>query len=344
MKIKNKIISDDSATYVIAEIGINHNGSISKAMKMIDYAAESGCAAVKFQTFYLDEMLLKNTKLANYQKKTGFQNMTDLLRKYNLSYESFKVIKKYCDKKKITFLSTPFDEKSAIFLNKIDVPAFKISSGDIDNFLLLSTIKKFKKPIILSTGMSVISEVKNTVKFLSLKRNELAILHCISDYPTKVSDTQLANILLLKKMKYVVGFSDHTMGDNSSCVAVALGANIIEKHITLDKNLPGPDHVCSLSCKDLQKFVENLNNVKTSISKTLRKLTKQEEITKLVARKSLYFRKDLNKNHKIKYDDLISLRPFNYGISPSMYKKIVNKKLSQKVKKYSKIKFSNIKN
>ena len=125
---------------------------------------------------------------------------------------------------------------------------------------------------------------------------------------------------------------------------MALGANIIEKHITLDKNLPGPDHVCSLPCKDLKKFVENLNNVKISISSTLRKLTKQEKITKLVARKSLYFRKDLNKNHKIKYDDLISLRPFNNGISPSMYKKIVNKKLSQKVKKYSKVKFSNIKN
>ena len=231
MKIKNKIISDNSPIYVIAEIGINHNGSVSKAMKMIDYAIESGCSAVKFQTFYLDEMLLKDTRLAEYQKKTGFQNMTDLLKKYNLSYESFKIIKKYCDKNKITFLSTPFDEKSAIFLNKIDVPAFKISSGDIDNFLLLSTIKKFKKPIIISTGMSLISEVKNTVKFLSLKRNKLAVLHCISDYPTKVSDTQLVNILLLKKIKYVVGFSDHTIGDNSSCVAVALGANIIEKQI-----------------------------------------------------------------------------------------------------------------
>ena len=121
--------------------------------------------------------------------------------------------------------------------------------------------------------------MRNTVKFLSLKRNELAILHCISDYPTKVSDTQLANILLLKKIKYVVGFSDHTIGANSSCVAVALGANIIEKHITLDKNLPGPDHVCSLPCKDLKKFVENLNNVKTSISSTLRKLTKLERLT-----------------------------------------------------------------
>jgi|TARA_B100001971_G_C18015802_1_gene444760 sialic acid synthase SpsE len=192
--------------------------------------------------------------------------------------------------------------------------------------------------------MSLISEVKNTVKFLSLKRNKLAILHCISDYPTKISDTQLANILLLKKIKYVVGFSDHTLGESSSCVAVALGANIIEKHITLDKSLPGPDHVCSLPCKDLKKFVENLNNIKKSISSRIRKLTKQEEITKLIARKSLYFKKDLNKNHKIKYDDLISLRPFNNGISPSLYKKIVNKKLSQKVKKYSKIKFSNIKN
>jgi N,N'-diacetyllegionaminate synthase len=343
MKIGNKIISNNHYPFIIAEVGLNHNGSLKIAKKLIDCAVSAGCDAVKFQTIKIDKLLLNNTPLANYQKKNKSKNMYDLIKKNNLTFDQFLNLEKYCKFKKITFLSTPFDEESAIFLKRLNIPAFKISSGDNDNFLLLSLIKKFKKPIILSTGMSTTSEVKKTINFLKLKRDKLAILHCISDYPTSIDETQLFNINLLKKFGYNIGFSDHTIGKLSSSVAVGLGANIIEKHITLDNNMKGPDHQMSLPTSKLKDFVQELKSIKKSFFKKERTLTTKEKLTKKVAKKSLYFKSNLKKNHRIKVFDLISLRPTNNGISPSEYKFFINKILKKDVMKYQILKRKNFK-
>lgn len=327
--------------FLIAEIGVNHNGNYSFAIKLIDSAKRAGFDAVKFQTFIPEQMTHSKTKLAEYQKKTKFKNMQLMLKKYNFSHEQFYELKKYCDKSKIIFLSTPFDLESAIFLNKINVKAFKISSGDLDNFYLLSEIKKFKKPIIISTGMANNEEIKKTIKFLKLPKSKLAILHCISDYPTEIKNTFFSNFNFLKKFKYTVGFSDHTLGSVSSSIAVALGSTFIEKHITLNNKMNGPDHACSMQVSELESFVKTLRDVRTSITSP-RILTSSEKNTVKVARKSLYYAKNLKKNSSIEFKDLIPLRPASNDISPKFYKFFLGKKIKHSVKKNTPVKISDI--
>lgn len=346
MIIGSKEISNKSEPFIIAEIGLNHNGSIKNALKMIDYAVDAKCSAVKFQTINVDEALIPNTPLAKYQikdrKKT---NMNNLIKKYNFNLDKFYFLKKYCDKKKIIFLSTPFDFQSALFLNNIKVKAFKISSGDNDNYPFLEFIKKFKKPMIISTGMSLNAEINNMLKYLKLDTNRLALLHCISDYPTKLSETQLTNIYQLKKFGYNVGFSDHTIGEISSCLAVSHGANIIEKHITLDRNMEGPDHKVSLECKNLKNFVKNLKEVKNIfLINEKRYLTSGEKNTLIKAKKAIYFNKNLNKNCLININDLKFSRPRSNGLPPSLVKKIIGKRLNKKVVKNELVKFQILKN
>ena len=338
INIENTIISKKSKIYTIAEIGVNHNGLINNAIKMINFANEAGFNAVKFQTYDVNEMLTDRANLANYQKKTKFQNMKSMLKKYSLTFDQFNKLKAYCKRKRITFLSTPFDVKSAIFLNKINVSAFKISSGDLNNFHLLSKIKKFNKPIILSTGMAVEKNVVETINFLKLSKKRLAVLHCVSDYPTKIENSFLSNINHLKKLGYIVGFSDHTIGDVVSCSAVSLGAKILEKHITLNKNMNGPDHKSSMECKNLKEFIFKVQAINKSISYKKRKLTKEEFITQKVAKKSLYFSKNLEDNHVINFEDIVPLRPVENGISPEKFRHFIGKKIKRKVKKFTLVK------
>jgi N,N'-diacetyllegionaminate synthase len=328
---KNKI-------FIIAEIGVNHNGNFNNAIKLINHAVDANCNAVKFQTFNPDKLLKKNTELAEYQKMNSkFKNMYDLIKRYTFSYEQFYKIKKYCDKKKIIFMSTPFDNDSAIFLNKIGMKIFKTSSTDNQNFLLLDLIKSFKKKIILSTGMLLNNQLENTLNYLSIKKSMLNILHCISDYPTKIEDSQLGNIKNLMKYGYDVGFSDHTEGHICSCIAVSMGASIIEKHITLDKSMKGPDHSSSLLSSELSQFVYNLNG--TSISKNTKKriLTYNEKKLLQTAKKSLYYSSNLQKNHILKKENIIPLRPFNNGICPSKFKLVLGKKLIRDVENGKKL-------
>ena len=222
--------------------------------------------------------------------------------------------------------------KSAIFLNDIGIKVFKISSGDLDNFHLLSKVKKFGKPIIISTGMAGHKLIEKTINFLKLPKSKLAILHCISDYPTHLKNTYLSNIKYLKNFGYNVGFSDHTIGNISSSIAIALGATII--NITISRKMNGPDHHCSMPIKELKNFVTILKDVKTSISST-RELTKLEHKTSKIVRKSLHYSKNLKKGSKIKFQDLIPLRPADNNISPNQYKKFIGKKLERNKNKFS---------
>ena len=343
IKIDNKKISNKSLPFIIAEIGINHNGNINNAFKLIDYAVAAKCDAVKFQTINIKNLMVKNTPLAKYQKKTRFKNMNDLIRKYNLEYQDFVKLKNYCNKKGIIFLSTPFDIDSANFLNRINVPAFKISSTDNDNVFLIETIKSFNKPVILSTGMTKINELKKILKIIKFKKNKLAILHCVSNYPTDLKDTKLGAIEQIKEFGYQVGFSDHTIGSSAAIAAIAKGAVIIEKHITLNNNMEGPDHDASLDCKKLAKFVKDIRDVKISLKDNRNTISKKESLTKKIAKKSIYFSKNLKKNHKIKKSDLVALRPRIEGISPIDYKKIIGKTLKSDVKTNSILSYKKIK-
>jgi sialic acid synthase SpsE len=341
-KIKNRKLDYKKKAFIIAEIGINHNGDIKKAYKLIDAAVKAKCDAVKFQTFDVDTMVHKSADLAQYQKKFSNTNQKKMLKKYELSYESFLKIKKYCDKKKIIFLSTPFDIKSADFLRNL-VPAFKISSGDNDNYLLLEHITKFNKPIILSLGMTNHKEIYKILKDIRLNKSKLALLHCISEYPTLLKDSQLGVINELKKTGHIIGFSDHTIGYEASLGAICLGAKIIEKHITLNNNMIGPDHKASLNVKHLRDFIDKIRTMENLVKFQKRKITKNEFKTKLIAKKSLFFSGKINKNDKIKKSNLIPMRPFKNGIPISDYKKILNKKTTSEKSKYQQIKLKDIK-
>lgn len=334
MKKKSKRV------FKIAEIGVNHNGILKNAFKLIDHAARSGFDAVKFQTFDVDTMLLKDTKLAKYQRKTKFRSMREMLKKLSLSEDDFHKIKVYCKKKRIIFMSTPFDIKSAEFLNKLNIPIFKIASSDLDNHLLLKKIKSFKKPMIISTGMSNMKEIKNTLNFLKLPKNKLTIMHCVSEYPTKLDESQLGFIEELRKLKYQIGLSDHTIGFESSIASTALGVNVIEKHITLDNKMHGPDHQSSMHIKHLKKFVKTIDDLVKSLHWKKRIISKEERETSKVAKKALYYGRSLWINKEINLNDLISLRPLENGISPSKYNFFIKKKLKKNVKKFQILKKS----
>ena len=338
IKINQLFESNFKQLLTIAEIGINHNGKLSNAISLIDKAKISGFKSVKFQIYDPDKLLNRNTPLANYQRQNKEKNMYEMLKKYAFSNDTFKIIKRYCDKKKIIFLATPFDYESALFLNTIGTEAFKISSADLNNFHLLTTIKRFKKPIILSTGMSENKSVQKTIKFLNYNKEKLALLHCISSYPTRLKDTQLSNIKELKKFNYYVGFSDHTIGKEASISALSLGARIFEKHITLNQNLNGPDHSSSMEVDKLKDFILTLEDLDKSLSNTKRTISKNEMSNKKLVTRSLYFADNLKKNHKISYKDILPLRPFKDGFEITSFKKLIGKKIKFNVKEGTLIK------
>lgn len=338
MIINNIFSNKFNKIFAVAEIGINHNGKLQNAIRLINHAKKAGFSAVKFQFYKPDLLLKKNTPLAIYQKKTNFSNMYEMLKKFSLSNQQLFKLKNHCDNIKIEFMATPFDNESANYLNKLGVKIFKVSSGDLNNYILLRHLKKFNKPIIISTGMSSIRDLKETINNIRFKKNKLGILHCISEYPAKVKNYQLGNIIELKKLKYQVGLSDHTLGGTASLIAVSLGAKIIEKHITLDKRMKGPDHKASLDIFEMEEFILNINDLNASLNNKARFITKIEKKNKLLVTRSLFFSKDLKKNHKLQLEDILPLRPFIGGVLMKDYKTIIGKRLKMDVKKHHLIK------
>ena len=340
-KIKNTKFNKNTKAFIIAEVGINHNGDIKKAFKLIDAASKAKCNAVKFQTYDVETMVHQSAETAKYQKIFSSKNQKSMLKKFQLRNTDFIKIKNYCDKKKIIFLSTPFDIKSANFLRNL-VPAFKISSGDNHNYILINHLKKLNKPLILSLGMVNKDEINKILKKINIKKNKLSLLHCISEYPTKLGDSQLGIIKELRKFGYIVGFSDHTVGFEASIGAICFGAQIIEKHITLDNKMKGPDHLASLNIKDLKKFVETLRTMEKLRDFKNRKLTYEEKKTKEIVKKSIFINKNLSKNHKLKKEDLIALRPLKNGIPIQEIDKILGKKINKKIYKLYQLQFKDV--
>jgi len=325
----------DKKIFIIAEAGVNHNGDIKKALKLVDIAKNSGADAIKFQLYRIEEKISNIAFIHKYQKKNvGNQTMKSMARKYDLDWEKHKIIKSYCVKKKIKYMSSITDTKSCDFLiNNLKTKIFKISSGEITNLRFLKYCAKKNVPIILSTGMSNEKEIFNAVKIIKKNsRARLYLLHCISLYPTQVNLLNLRYIdILRRKFKCEVGFSDHTTGYMASCIAVARGAKIIEKHFTLDKKLPGPDHSMSLSPIELNKFVKKIRETEQILGKNIKTISKDEKEMIKVARRGVISIKDIKKGNKFTNKNISIMRPC-IGIGADQIHKVFGKKSKKNIK------------
>ena len=315
---------------IIAEAGQNHNGQLKMAYKLIDVAKKSGADFVKFQTSIPKLHVSKFAKKADYQIKNSKKKESQLkmLQKLSLTYQDFKKIKKYCRKRKIEFLSTPFDLKSIKFLKGLNMKYFKIPSGEITNLPYLIKIAKLKKKVILSTGMANLKEIKDALNILTshgTKKKNITILQCNTEYPTPLRDANIRAMLSIKKkFKVNIGYSDHTEGIESSLAAAALGARILEKHITLNKKLPGPDHKASANPKDFKKMVEGVRKITVALGDGIKKVSLSEKKNLKIARTSIVAFKKIKKGEVFTNKNLTIKRP-GTGISPMKFYKVIGK-------------------
>ena len=315
---------------IIAEAGVNHNGSIHTAKKLIDAAASANADFVKFQTFVTKESVLKNAEKAEYQKPTTDQNETqfEMIKKLELDHETHKVLIRYCNEKGIQFLSSAFDHVSIDLLQELNIPLFKIPSGEITNLPYLRHIGSFGKPIILSTGMATLSEIEaalNIIEKAGTTREKITVLHCNTEYPTPKEDVNLnAMITIRDELDVKVGYSDHTLGIEIPIAAVALGATVIEKHFTLDRNLPGPDHQASLEPDELMGMVTAIHNIERAMGDGVKKPSPSEMKNIPVARKSIVAKVPIKKGELFTEENLAVKRP-GTGISPIKWDEIIGK-------------------
>ena len=337
-------------TIIIAEAGVNHNGDIKLAKQLVDEAVNAGVDYIKFQSFKAEKLVSPDAKKANYQIvniNDGDNSQFGMLKKLELSNESHLELISYCQERGIKFFSTAFDVDGINYLNQLSLPLFKIPSGEITNFPYLRAVALCGKPTILSTGMCTEDEIKKAISVLlkfGLTKNQISILHCNTEYPTPMKDVNLMAMLTIKeKFGVNVGYSDHTLGIEVPIAAVAFGATIIEKHFTLNRNLPGPDHVASLEPDELKSMVEAIRNIELAISGNGIKTPSESEIENIaIARKSIHLANDLSSGHIITESDLIALRPGD-GISPMIWESIIGKKLCFNKLKFDKLNLSDIK-
>jgi N-acetylneuraminate synthase len=335
LRIGQKRIGEGYPCYIIAEAGVNHNGDIRLAKRLITAAVKSGADAVKFQTYSTDAIVTKAAGKAAYQKKTSgaAETQYDMLKRLELSREAFRILSDYAKKKEIEFLSSPFDGQSADLLESIGINAYKIPSGEITNIPLLEQIGSYKKPVILSTGMADINEIREGLR--AVRRGgarDIVLLHCVTGYPVPLKFANLKMIqTLMKVFKVPVGFSDHTQGIIASILARALGACVIEKHFTLDRSLPGPDHRASLEPSELSELVEQIRIAEAALGNGEKIIARDEAKIKQVARKSLVAKVSISKGTKISPDMIDLKRPGN-GIPVKYLSRIIGKKTKVAVK------------
>jgi len=314
--------------FIIAEAGVNHNGSIDMAKKLIDVAAEAGADAVKFQTFKTDKTVSRKAQKADYQKNTtdAGESQYDMVKKLELDVSTHKELMSYCLEKNIMFLSTPFDHDSIDLLDELGLKIFKIPSGEITNLPYLRHIGKLNKEIIMSTGMADIGEIEDALDILvnaGTDKNNITVLHCNTEYPTPMTDVNLrAMQTIANTFKIRTGYSDHTLGIEVPVAAVALGAKVIEKHFTLDKTLPGPDHQASLEPQELKLMIESIRNIEKALEDGIKKPSKSETPNKTIVRKSIVAKKAIKKGEILSEDNLSIKRPGN-GISPMRWDEII---------------------
>lgn len=322
-------VSTASKVFIVAEAGVNHNGDMHLAMQLIDCAAEAGADAVKFQTFSADHLILKNVDKAPYQTATtdAGESQYDMLKKLEVTREQNTALQEYCNKKGILFLTTPFDEYSLEQLDGLNLPAYKISSTDITNLPFILRVAKKRKPIILSTGMTYLDEIQAVLQELAPVNRDVILLQCTSNYPVEDSEVHL-NILhtLRSEFDMLVGYSDHTRGVGAAPYAAALGAKVIEKHFTLDKEMDGPDHKASLDPEELKRMVAQVRTVETYLGSYRKMPTLSERETRNALQKCLVAARPISAGECFSEQNIIAKRTGGRGISPLYCNEVIGKK------------------
>lgn len=324
--------------YIIAEAGVNHNGSEELALKLVDAAAKAGANAVKFQTFKAESLVSKGTSTADYQKQqTGSSDQFDMLKKLEMSENLHQKLIAHCEKNNIEFMSTPFDMEAAKFLQQHGMKRLKIPSGELTNLPFLRELAALNQPMILSTGMANLDEVKEAVTAIQEEREKqdfseslkdvLTILHCTSNYPTRNEDVNLkAMQTMATELRLPVGYSDHTEGILVSVAAVAMGATIIEKHFTLDRSLPGPDHQASLEPEELELLVQQIRQIEACLGDGEKVAQASELPVRDLVRRSVTLSRDKAAGEIIQAEDLVLLRP-GTGIPPKQLQQVIGRRL-----------------
>ena len=316
------------SVYIIAEAGVNHNGSFETACKMVDAAKAAGVDCIKFQTFKSNKLVSSYARKAEYQKSTtGDGSQADMLKKLELSFDQFRELKEYCDKAEITFLSTPFDFDSIAFLDSIDMPFWKIPSGEVTNYPYLAALARTGKPVVMSTGMCDMNEIGAAIKVLKeYGTKEIKLLHCNTEYPTPFEDVNLKAMQTMRDVFGLeVGYSDHTKGIAVPVAAVALGAVIIEKHFTLDRNMEGPDHKASLEPGELAEMVMSIRQIEKALGSGDKSPSPSEKKNITVARKSIVAKKCIHAGEELTENNITVKRPGN-GISPMLWPEVLGTK------------------
>lgn len=331
--------------YIIAEAGVNHNGSIKLAKKLVDMAKQCGADAVKFQTFKAEESTGIKADKAAYQKKNDVmkESQFDMIKKLELPFEDFTILKQYCDKLKIDFLSTPDGEQSLNCLVDLNVSKIKIGSTEVTNYPFLKKIAQSKKKVILSTGMSTLGEVEKAVDvLLENGARDVELMHCTTDYPTDVEDVNLNAMLTLKNaFQLQVGYSDHTLGFEAAVAAVSMGAVTIEKHITLDREMKGPDHKASMPPAEFAEYVEHIRNTEKLLGSCRKKPTAKEKIIMQQVRRSILSTRDLKAGTILTEKDLCLKRP-GTGIAPEFMPFLLGRELKRDIEKEAPITWQDV--
>lgn len=316
--------------FIIAEAGVNHNGSLETAKRLVDAAAQAGADCVKFQTYITEEDTSVFAAQADYQKQNtgdGGQSQYEMLKKLELGYEEFRELKRYCGEKGILFLSSPFELRSVAFLEEIGIPFWKIASSEITNYPFLKKIAQNGKPIVMSTGMCTLQEIRQAMDvLLSCGDRKIVLLQCNTEYPTPMQDVNLRAMLgLQREFGCPVGYSDHTQGIEIPIAAAALGAVIIEKHFTLDKQMEGPDHIASLDPNELEAMVRAIRNVETALGSPAKEISESERKNRTAARKSVVAARDIRRGEILTEENIAAKRPGG-GISPMRWEELLGQR------------------
>jgi len=349
IKIKNKKVGDGNPLFFIAEAGVNHNGSLELGKQLIDAAVDAGADAVKFQTFKAEELNTKTAPKATYHiETTGSDNKEswfELLKKQEISEKMHIELIEYCNKYDIIFLSTPYGEQSADLLERLNIPAYKVASTDTNNTPLLRYIAAKGRPMIISTAMCTFLEAEEAILAIrDVGLKDIAVLQCTGNYPAQLEDSNLRVMQVFKeKLDCIIGYSDHTPDLINPIAATALGAKVYEKHFTIDKTLPGPDHRMSLEPEELKKTVKAIRNTEKALGSSQKKVLKSEKENRLKLRKSIVATKMIKKNTIIK-KNMVSIKRPGYGIPPSDLYQIIGRKVLFDIPKDTLLKFDMISN
>jgi N,N'-diacetyllegionaminate synthase len=332
IKIGRRVVGPGHPVYIIAEAGVNHNGSFQTAVKLAETAKECGADAVKFQTFKADKLVSRHAAAAAYQRAGGYDSQLDMLRRLELSFSDFGRLKDRCDRMGLDFLSTPFDEDSLDFLVKLGVKAVKIGSGDLTNNSLLAMAARSGRPLILSTGMATDAEIRSSLRQAGTCKGGVCLLHCVSLYPAPPEEVNLRAVTTLRNtFKLPVGFSDHTTGIAASIGAVALGACLIERHFTLDANSKGPDHKASLEPRVLKEMIDNIHELEKAMLGSGEKVPGRDESDmRKYARRSIVAAAAIPRGTVMTRDNLALKRP-GTGLPPACVAKLLGRRAKRDI-------------